>query len=142
MAEITFGTDGWRSIIAEEFTFANVRSVAQAIAQHLQEQGLAEKGMVIGFDTRFMAENFAAVVTEVMAGNGIRSFLCEKHAPTPAVAHAVTTLQAGGAIMLTASHNPAEYSGIKFIPAYAGPALPADIDPIVAHLSQILQSGA
>ena len=77
-----------------------------------------------------------------MAGNGIKSFLCKKFTPTPAVAHAVTVLKTGGAIMLTASHNPAEYSGIKFIPAYAGPALPEDIDPIVAYLAEVLKTGA
>ncbi|NLP36094.1 MAG: phosphoglucomutase/phosphomannomutase family protein [Firmicutes bacterium] len=142
MAEITFGTDGWRSVIAGDFTFANVRCVAQAIAQHLQAQNLAGRGIVIGYDTRFLAENFAAAVAEVMAGNGIKSYVCEKYAPTPAVAHAVTVLKTGGAIMLTASHNPAEYSGIKFIPDYAGPALPEDIDPIVANLAEVLKTGA
>ena len=77
MAEISFGTDGWRSVIAEDFTFANVRCVAQAIAQHLQAQNLTERGIVIGYDTRFLAENFATAVAEVMAGNGIKSFLCK-----------------------------------------------------------------
>ena len=141
MAEITFGTDGWRAIIAEDFTFANVRCVSQAIAQHLIELGLKEQGVVVGFDTRFLAEKFALVVAEVMTGNGIRTYLCKKHTPTPAVAHAVMVHKAGGAVMLTASHNPAEYLGMKFIPAYAGPALPADIAPIVACMVDILRTG-
>lgn len=141
MAEITFGTDGWRAIIAEDFTFANVRCVSQAIAQHLVNENLAGRGIVVGFDTRFLAEKFALVVAEVMTGNGIKAYLCKKHSPTPAVAHAVTVHQAGGAVMLTASHNPAEYLGIKFIPAYAGPALPADIEPIVACMVDVLRTG-
>lgn len=141
MAEITFGTDGWRAIIAEDFTFANVRCVTQAIATHLKNQGLAESGAVVGFDTRFLAEKFALVVAEVLTGNGIKTYLCKKHTPTPAVAHAVITQKAGGAVMLTASHNPAEYLGIKFIPAFAGPALPADIEPIVACMTDILRTG-
>ncbi|MBS4009040.1 MAG: phosphoglucomutase/phosphomannomutase family protein [Clostridium sp.] len=141
MAGINFGTDGWRAVIAEDFTFANVRCVSQAIAQHLTALNLLERGVVVGFDTRFLAEKFALVVAEVLSGNGIKVYLCKKHTPTPAVAHAVTVHKAGGAVMLTASHNPAEYLGIKFIPAYAGPALPADIEPIVACMAGILSSG-
>lgn len=141
MTGINFGTDGWRAVIAEDFTFANVRCVSQAIAQQLIASGLAERGIVVGFDTRFLAEKFALVVAEVLSGNGIKVFLCKKYTPTPAVAHAVTVHKTGGAVMLTASHNPAEYLGIKFIPAYAGPALPADIEPIVACLADILHSG-
>ena len=141
MAEITFGTDGWRAIIAEDFTFDNVRCVSQAIAQHLKDEGLAKRGIVIGYDTRFLAEKFALVVAEIMSGNNIMTYLCKKHTPTPTVAHAVTVHNAGGAVMLTASHNPAEYLGIKFIPAYAGPALPGDIAPIVACLVDIQRTG-
>ncbi len=142
MSEVSFGTDGWRAVIADGFTFANVRCVSQAIARHLLDQGLGEKGVVVGFDTRFMADKFALVVTEVMTGNGIKVFLCKKHTPTPVVAHAVTVRRAGGAVMLTASHNPAEYMGIKYIPAFAGPALPADIEPITTCMEGILQTGA
>lgn len=141
MTIINFGTDGWRAVIAEDFTFTNVRCVSQAIAQHLIALGLAERGMVVGFDTRFLAEKFALVVAEVLSGNGIKVYLCKKYTPTPAVAHAVTVHKAGGAVMLTASHNPAEYLGIKFIPAYAGPALPVDIEPIVSCLADILSLG-
>jgi alpha-D-glucose phosphate-specific phosphoglucomutase len=141
MAEITFGTDGWRAIIAEDFTFANVRCVSQAIAQHVRNLGLEDKGIVVGFDTRFLAEKFALVVAEVLSANGIKTYLCKKYSPTPAVAHAVTVRKTGGAIMLTASHNPAEYLGIKFIPTYAGPALPGDIEPIVACMMDILRIG-
>ncbi len=142
MSEISFGTDGWRAVIADGFTFANVRCVSEAVARHLSARQLGERGVVIGFDTRFLAEKFALVVAEVMAGNNIRVFLCKKHTPTPVVAHAVTAHRAGGAVMLTASHNPAEYLGIKYIPAFAGPALPADIEPITACMADILNTGA
>jgi alpha-D-glucose phosphate-specific phosphoglucomutase len=142
MSEISFGTDGWRAIIAEGFTFANVRCVSQAIARRLLNLGLKDNGVVVGFDTRFLADKFALVVAEVMAGNGIKVYLCKKHTPTPVVAHAVIVNRAGGAVMLTASHNPAEYLGIKFIPAFAGPALPADIEPITSCMADILQTGA
>ena len=138
---ISFGTDGWRAVIAEEFTFANVRCVCQAVANHLEARGLREKGVVIGFDTRFLAEKFALAAAEVMAGNGIRVYLCKKHTPTPVVAHAVAVRRAGGALMLTASHNPAEYLGIKFILDYAGPALPDDIAPIVSCMADVLAAG-
>ena len=140
MTRITFGTDGWRSIIAEDFTFTNVSYVAQAIAQHLQNTGKAAQGVVVGYDTRFLADKFAQTVAEIMTTNGIRTYLCRKFAPTPAVAHAVLAHQAGGAVMLTASHNSAEYLGIKFIPSFAGPALPEDIDPIVNYLKGIMQT--
>jgi len=139
--EVRFGTDGWRAVIAEEFTFANVRCVCQAVARHLAARGLEGKGVVIGFDTRFLAEKFALAAAEVMAGNGIHVYLCKKHTPTPVVAYAVAARKAGGALMLTASHNPAEYLGIKFIPDYAGPALPADIEPIVSCMADVLASG-
>jgi alpha-D-glucose phosphate-specific phosphoglucomutase len=141
MSEIKFGTDGWRAVIAEDFTFANVRCVCQAVANHLEARGLQGKGVVIGYDTRFLAEKFALTAAEVLAGNGIRVFLCKKHVPTPVVAHAVAARRAGGALMLTASHNPAEYLGIKFIPDYAGPALPDDIAPIVSCLDEVFASG-
>jgi len=140
MTQITFGTDGWRSIIAEDFTFTNVSFVAQAIAEHLQNTGKAAQGVVVGYDTRFLADKFAETVAEIMAANGIRTYLCRKFTPTPAVAHAVLAHRAGGAVMLTASHNPAEYLGIKFIPEYAGPALPEDIDPIVDNLKKVMQT--
>jgi alpha-D-glucose phosphate-specific phosphoglucomutase len=141
MNTIKFGTDGWRAIIAEDFTFENVRCVTQGIAQSLLDQNLQEKGVVVGYDTRFMAERFANVVTEVLAANGVKVYLCKKITPTPVVAYAVTLYETAGAIMLTASHNPAEYLGIKFIPGYAGPALPSDIEPITTCILNI-ESGS
>jgi alpha-D-glucose phosphate-specific phosphoglucomutase len=122
MKRIKFGTDGWRAVIAEDFTFANVRRVARAIALYVRGTGLAEKGVVIGYDNRFLSERFAAAVAEVMAGSGIPCWLTVAATPTPVTAYAVKALDTGGAVMITASHNPPEYNGIKFIPDYAGPA--------------------
>lgn len=124
MSGITFGTDGWRAIIADEFTFANVGLVAQAIAKYVQDAGLADRGIVIGYDNRFLSERFAAVVAEVMAGNGICTWFPRKAVPTPVTAFTIKDLGAGGGVMITASHNPPEYNGIKFIPEYGGPAVP------------------
>ncbi len=135
--KIKFGTDGWRDLVAEDFTFANVRLVAQAIASYLKESGLAEKGVVIGYDNRFLSEHFAANVAGVMAGNDIISWLPAAATPTPATAFAVKALDAGGAVMITASHNPPEYNGIKFIPDYAGPATPEITEAIERHLDSL-----
>lgn len=119
---IRFGTDGWRAVIADQFTFANVRLVAQGIANYLQEAGLGRREVLVGYDTRFMAERFAEEVARVLAGNSLAVGLTTTDVPTPALAHAVVHRRAAGAVMLTASHNPPAYLGIKFIPEYGGPA--------------------
>lgn len=119
---IKFGTDGWRAIISDEFTFANVNKVAKAIALYLINHRLSKKPLIIGYDPRFLADKFAEEIVKVMEGAGIDSFLVERDTPTPVVAWEVKDKRAAGAVMLTASHNPAEYCGIKFIPDYAGPA--------------------
>lgn len=120
---LKFGTDGWRAVIAEEFTFANVRTVVQAIADYLQE-GTSERQLIIGYDHRFLAESFAQAAAEVLAANGFTVLLPERALPTPVTAYAITLYRTAGALMFTASHNPPEYNGLKFIPAYAGPATP------------------
>lgn len=122
--EIKFGTDGWRGIIAEDFTFGNLRRVSIALARYLEEEGLAVRGLVIGRDTRFLAQEFAQEVANIMTSRGIKVFMTTEASPTPVTAYSVLAKQAAGAVMLTASHNPPEYNGIKFIPQYAGPALP------------------
>lgn len=137
MGRIKFGTDGWRAVIAEDFTFANVRLVAQAIARYVRDAGLDAKGVVIGYDNRFLSERFAATVAEVMAGNDISSWLTVTSTPTPVTAYAVRTLDAGGAVMITASHNPPEYNGIKFIPDYAGPATAEITEAIEKNLEAL-----
>ncbi|MFQ5960280.1 MAG: phosphoglucomutase/phosphomannomutase family protein [Candidatus Methylomirabilales bacterium] len=124
MTRIQFGTSGWRGIIADDVTFARARVVVQSIADHLKAAGLEERGIVVGYDTRFLAERFAQEAAKVLTANGIRVFLCDRDTPTPVVAYEIVRRQAGGAITITASHNPPEYSGIKFSTATGGPALP------------------
>ncbi|OGC24145.1 hypothetical protein A2291_00245 [candidate division WOR-1 bacterium RIFOXYB2_FULL_42_35] len=119
---IKFGTDGWRAIISEEFTFDNVKKVTRAIALYLINHGFANKPLIVGYDPRFLADKFAETVVKVMEEAGINCLLTERDTPTPVVAWSVQDKKAAGAVMITASHNPAEYCGIKFIPDYAGPA--------------------
>jgi len=122
--KIKFGTSGWRGVIADDFTFARVRAVTQAIADHLIAQGLKDKGVIVGYDTRFQSERFAAESVKVLAANGIRSYLSNRDVPTPAVSFEIIRRKAAGGINFTASHNPPEYNGLKFSPAWGGPALP------------------
>lgn len=121
---IAFGTDGWRGIIAEDFIFDNVRLVSRAVADYIISEGLQDRGIVVGYDNRFLSDRFAEEVAEEMRKKGIPVYLIDKPAPTPVTAYAIKIHSAAGAVMLTASHNPPEYNGFKFIPEYAGPALP------------------
>ncbi|MCL0091938.1 phosphoglucomutase/phosphomannomutase family protein [Dehalococcoidales bacterium] len=109
-----FGTDGWRGIIAQDFTFDNVRICAQAVAHYLKEAKLTHRGLIVGYDTRFASEDFASAVAEVVAGNGIKVYLCPKAAPTPVISFGILAKKAGGAVIITASHNPANWSGFKY----------------------------
>jgi len=111
---ISFGTDGWRGIIAESFTFDTVRLVSQAIADYVRSRHAAPRGIVIGFDNRFQGETFSRLVAEVMVGNGIPVCLAPEPLPTPAISFAVHHHDMVGGVMITASHNPAEYNGLKF----------------------------
>lgn len=128
--DIKFGTDGWRGIIADDFTFANLRRISTAVARYIQEQGKAQHGLVIGYDTRFLAEEFARTVASVMTQAGIKVYITDRAAPTPVTAYSVLVKKAAGAVMLTASHNPPIHNGFKFIPEYAGPAFPHITDGI------------
>lgn len=141
MSKIKFGTDGWRAIMSDEFTFENVKIVAQAIANYVNNNNLTERGIVIGFDNRFQSEKFAAAVARVLNGNGIKIYMTNRATPTPVTAFAVKANNAGGAVMLTASHNPPEYNGMKFIPEYAGPALPHITNEIEAEVHNVIKSG-
>ncbi|MHB8069723.1 MAG: phosphoglucomutase/phosphomannomutase family protein [Desulfobaccales bacterium] len=137
MSAIKFGTSGWRGIIAEDFTFANARLVCQAIADYLQQEGIASRGVVIGYDTRFLSETFAAAAAEVMTGNGIPCFFTARDCPTPVVSFAIREGRHAGGINITASHNPPEYNGVKFSPASGGPAPEAVTKPIEAIANQL-----
>jgi phosphomannomutase len=122
--EIRFGTDGWRGIIADDFTFEHVRAVAQATASYIKRQDRASQGVVIGYDTRFLSGSFAGAVAEVMAANDIKVALSSSFIPTPALSSAVISREAGAGVMITASHNPARWNGFKFKPHYGGSAPP------------------
>lgn len=129
---IKFGTDGWRAIIGEDFTFDNVRLCAQGAADLLKSHNLAQRGFVVGYDTRFASAQFAAAVAEVMTANGVPTLLCDRTAPTPTIAYNLVAKDAGAGCVITASHNPAAYNGFKYKPDYGGSALPE----IVAELEE------
>jgi len=135
-----FGTDGWRAVIADEFTFANLRIVAQAIALFMRERGTAERGAVVGYDARFLSPEFAQEVAEVLSDYGIDVYMPNRDMPTPVIAFSIKELKTGGAVMITASHNPPIYSGIKFIPEYIHPALP-DVTERIEQLIQVVLQG-
>ncbi len=122
---IRFGTSGWRSIIADEFTYANVRLVVESICAYLKESsGENLRTVIIGHDSRFMGENFAEVAAQIVKNRGFRVLLCKTPTPTPTISNAIRIEKAAGGINFTASHNPPEYQGIKFSTADGAPALP------------------
>ena len=133
---IRFGTSGWRAIIADEFTFENVRSVTEAICSYLIENGNRGGTLIVGHDSRFMGENFAGVAAEIAKRKGFRVLLCESPTPTPTISHAIRSNKAAGGINFTASHNPPEYQGIKFSTADGAPALPE----ITKQIENLIQS--
>ncbi|MBJ6752267.1 phosphoglucomutase/phosphomannomutase family protein [Geomonas anaerohicana] len=123
--QIQFGTDGWRGVIADTFTFENLSLVAQATMDYLHKQGLAGKGLVIGYDRRFLSKEFAERVAAIAAGNGIKTWLSHDYAATPAVSWAVHEKKAGAGVMITASHNPPRYNGFKVKESFGGSARPS-----------------
>ena len=131
---IRFGTDGWRAIIADEYTFENVRYCAEGVARYMKAAGLAERGLVVGYDTRFASEDFAAATAEVVAAHGIDVWLFDRPAPTPVACHAVVAKKTGGAVMITASHNPGRYNGFKYKTEVGGSAPPEVVSQIEAGL--------
>ena len=139
---IKFGTDGWRGIIGEDYTVENVRLCAQGTAAFLHEQGLAGKGVVVGYDTRFRSGDFATAVAEVMTGNGVLTYLSDRSAPTPTIVYNVVARDAGGGVIITASHNPAEWNGFKYKPDYGGSATPEVVARLEEHIGQAEASGS
>ncbi len=122
---IRFGTSGWRAIIADEFTFSNVRLVTESICRYLKESlSSSGKVIIVGHDTRFMGEQFSQAAAEIAKRKGFRVLLCNHPTPTPTISHAIRNQKAVGGINFTASHNPPEYQGIKFSTADGAPALP------------------
>ena len=134
MAIIKFGTDGWRARIAEDFTFANVEIVTQALIDYLKTQNTSGKlsalAVLVGYDRRFLSEQFAQRAVEVFAGNGIAVDLFDIDVPTPLVSFEVKRRGLDGGVMITASHNPPEFNGFKFYAPFGGSATPAITDQI------------
>ncbi|MXZ92036.1 MAG: phosphoglucomutase/phosphomannomutase family protein [Chloroflexi bacterium] len=127
---IKFGTDGWRGIIADDFTFANVARCSQGLADYIRIEGSASRGLVVGYDTRFASREFAETVASVISGNGIGVYLCREPAPTPVVSHQVVQQGAAGGVVITSSHNPAAWSGFKFKSSQGGSASQAVTDTL------------
>jgi len=136
---IHFGTSGWRGVIAEDFTFANVRLAAAAIARYLLSKS-SRPQVIVGYDTRFMAERFAETVAETLGSHGVETWVCLRPDPTPAISYHIIQNKLDGGINITASHNPAEYSGLKFSSADGAPALPEVTQEIESYVGRI-QSG-
>src|SRR4030095_6096807 len=120
---IKFGTSGWRGLIADDFTFANVRLAVTAIAEHVKSK-TAKPTILVGYDTRFYSEEFSALAVAILQQHGIRALLCDTFTPTPAGAYEFQRTNLDGAVTFPPSHNPAQYHGLKFSSADAGPALP------------------
>lgn len=134
---IRFGTDGWRAVISDTFTFENLRLVAQAIADYVRASSERERPeVVVGFDTRFLSDRYAREVARVMAANGIVAYLTRSDAPTPAVSYAVVEKKAEAGVMITASHNPPRYNGVKLKAAFGGSALPEQARQVEAQLER------
>jgi phosphomannomutase len=132
--EIKFGTDGWRGIIADDFTFDNVRRVAGAIASYVLNHEEPGRGVVIGYDTRFASQHAARIAAEVLAGAGIAIKLANDYTPTPAISLAVKSMAAAGGIVITSSHNPWNWNGVKFKGKFGGSATPAIMKVIEAEV--------
>src|SRR6202795_3697092 len=138
VSPIKFGTSGWRGLIADDFTFANVRLAVRAIAEQLTEKK-KHATVLVGYDTRVCSEEFSALAVRILEDHGIHTLLCETFTPTPAIAYEIQRRKLDGAINFTASHNPAQYHGLKFSSADAGPALPEvtrDIEARAAKLAE------
>ena len=134
---IKFGTSGWRGIIADDFTFANVRLAVTAIAEHINSKK-KNATVLVGYDTRFYSEEFSQLAVDILQQNGIHTLLCETFTPTPAIAYEITRRKLDGAVNFTASHNPAQYHGLKFSSGDAGPALPEVTKDIEARAAKII----
>jgi phosphoglucomutase len=139
MTKIKFGTSGWRAIIADEFTFANVRLATEAIGRYVKRRNPSPR-LLVGFDTRFASEDFGREVARVLSSQNIQALLCSQAVPTPGVAFTIMSRKLDGGINITASHNPGEYNGLKFSTADGAPALPEVTSEIENEIVQLQQS--
>ncbi|OQY43113.1 MAG: hypothetical protein B6242_15300 [Anaerolineaceae bacterium 4572_78] len=138
---IKFGTDGWRAVISDTFTFANVRLVGQAIADYLRENNPNDdNAVVIGFDTRFLSDRYATEIAMAMAGNGITAWLTRADCPTPAISYNIVHKKANMGIMITASHNPPRYNGLKLKAHYGGAFTKNETQKVAHHVQTIYSS--
>jgi len=141
MTAIKFGTDGWRGIIADDFTFANARIVAHAIARYVVRGEDARKGVLIGYDHRFASDAIAAAVAETISATGTPVWVTDKPCPTPAISLLVRQRKAAGGLVITASHNPARWNGIKYKASYGSSALPSIVAQIETKLAGVIETG-
>jgi phosphoglucomutase len=137
---IKFGTSGWRGLIADDFTFAAVRLAVTAIAEHAKSK-TATPTILVAYDTRFYSEEFSALAVDIFQQHGVRAILCDTFTPTPAVAYEILRSKLDGAVNFTASHNPAQYHGLKFSSADAGPALPEVTKDIESRAAKLFATG-
>src|SRR5437899_720343 len=144
-SSIKFGTSGWRGLIARDFTFDNVRLATQGIAEYLKSE-IAKPGselagrkpiVIVGYDTRFLGREFSLAAAEVLAAAGLIPLLCNRDTPTPVIAHTIRARKAIGGINMTASHNPAEYQGLKFSTSNGAPAHPEVTKEIEANIVRL-----
>jgi alpha-D-glucose phosphate-specific phosphoglucomutase len=140
MTKLKFGTDGWRGVIAEDFTFENACIVAQAISRYVVRGEDSRKGVFVGYDHRFAADRVAAAISEVISSTGTPVFLSDKPCPTPAISLLVRKRQAAGGLVVTASHNPYSWNGIKYKASYGSSALPSIVSQIEDELRHLSES--
>ena len=133
--QIKFGTSGWRAVMAEEFTFANVRRAVNGIARYVVAQRPSGARIIVGRDPRFLGETFCSMAADILSSYGVIPLVIAEAAPTPAISYAVIKEKADGAINFTASHNPPEYNGIKFSTPDGAPALPEVTKKIEAEIA-------
>lgn len=141
MQELRFGTDGWRGVIADDFTFANVKKVAYAIARYVVRCEDASRGVLVGYDHRFASERAAEAVAETVAMTGTPVWLADRACPTPAISLLVRQRGAAGGIVITASHNPYQWNGVKYKASYGSSALPGIVAEIEKELEHVLREG-
>lgn len=142
MTQLKFGTDGWRGIIAEDFTFQNARIVAEAIARYVVRNEDSRKGVLVGYDHRFASDSVAVAISDVISSTGTPVYLADKPCPTPAISLLVKQRQAAGGLVVTASHNPYSWNGIKYKASYGSSALPSIVSQIERELEHLENSPA
>ena len=138
---IKFGTDGWRAVMGEDYTFENVRYCAEGVARHLREQGTPQGPVVLGYDTRYQSDAFARASAEVLAANGVKVILSDGPTPTPGLCYNIVARKAAGGVIITASHNPPEWNGFKCRTAYGGSLPQESLVSLEKHIQAAVSGG-